>query len=111
MQREVKTKPAAASKARNDSTARKKDKGPVLISDFLTPQSKVSQGLTTLYEVEGKHYIGISDSLIGRDIIMVSRISKAILTQPFSVLKRDLKGVLRYNYAAKCGKFQLPCNC
>ena len=62
---------------KKDTSDVKKKKGPELISKFIKPDAEIVKGLTTLYAQEGKYYININDSLIGRDIRMVSRISKA----------------------------------
>ncbi len=55
----------------------KKEKEIPTIEKFITPQASIKKGMTTVYEKDGKYYININDSLIGRDIRMVSRISKA----------------------------------
>lgn len=65
----------AISKPAQDST--KTQKGPVSIAKFIKPSSKIMKGMTTIYQQDGKFYINIPDSLLGRDIRMVSRISKA----------------------------------
>lgn len=66
-----------ATDVKKDTSDVKKKKGPELISGFIKPDAEIVKGLTTLYAQEGKYYININDSLIGRDIRMVSRISKA----------------------------------
>jgi len=67
-QTETKTPPA-------DSTKKVPDKGPLSIEKFLKPDAKVMKGLTTVYYQENKFFLNINDSLIGRDLMMVTRIS------------------------------------
>ena len=71
----VKTEAAA----KDTSAAAKKPakKGPVALDKFVKPNAKVMKGLTTVYKQEGKFYINIPDSLLGRDIRVVSRVSKS----------------------------------
>ena len=65
--------------AKDTSAAAKKPakKGPVALDKFVKPNAKVMKGLTTVYKQEGKFYINIPDSLLGRDIRVVSRVSKS----------------------------------
>ena len=60
-----------------DSTKKSPEKGPIPIEKFVKKDTKVMKGLTTVYNQEGKFFININDSLFNRDILMVSRISKA----------------------------------
>ncbi len=52
-------------------------KGPATIAKFIKPSAKIMKGMTTVYMQDDKYYLNIPDSLMGRDIRMVSRISKA----------------------------------
>ena len=64
----------------SDSLAGKKpekDDAPQLVEEFIRDEAKIVKGLTTLYFQDGKYYININDTLFGRDIRMVSRISRA----------------------------------
>lgn len=64
----------------SDSLAGKKpekDDAPQLVEEFIRDDAKIVKGLTTLYFQDGKYYININDTLFGRDIRMVSRISRA----------------------------------
>ena len=55
-----------------------KKKGPMAMDKFLTPDTKVMKGFTTVYEQkDDKWCININDSVIGRDIQIVSRIVKS----------------------------------
>ncbi len=45
-------------------------------SDFITAKAKTSKGMFTIHEVEGKYYFEIPDSLLDRDIMAITRISK-----------------------------------
>lgn len=63
---------------KKDSTAKKAPapKGPVSLAKFIKPSAKIMRGMTTVYQQDNKYYININDTLLGRDIRMVSRISK-----------------------------------
>ncbi len=54
-----------------------KKKGPESLDKFVKKDAKVMKGFTTVYEQDEKWYLNVNDSLIGRDILMVSRISKS----------------------------------
>ena len=54
-----------------------KKKGPESIEKFIKKDAKKMEGLTTVYNQDEKWYININDSLIGRDIEIVTRISKS----------------------------------
>lgn len=47
------------------------------LAKFIKPSAKISKGMTTVYEQDGRFFINIPDSLLGRDIRMVSRVSKS----------------------------------
>ena len=54
-----------------------KKKGPESLEKFVKKDAKVMKGFTTVYNQEDKWYITINDSIIGRDIELVSRIGKS----------------------------------
>ena len=54
-----------------------KKKGPESLEKFLKKDAKIMKGFTTVYNQDDKWYISINDSIIGRDIELVSRISKS----------------------------------
>ncbi|OFY90031.1 MAG: hypothetical protein A2266_01220 [Bacteroidetes bacterium RIFOXYA12_FULL_40_10] len=60
-----------------DSVKKAPEKGPISIEKFIKPGTKPMVGLTTVYNQEGRFFININDTLLDRDIIMVTRISKA----------------------------------
>lgn len=60
-----------------DTTKKAPEKGPVLIEKFFKADVKPMIGLTPVYVQDSKFYLEINDSLFGRDVIMVSRISKS----------------------------------
>ncbi len=64
-------------KAATDSIKKPAEKGPQPIDKFIKPEAKVMKGLTTVYMQDSKFFITINDSLLNRDILMVTRISKA----------------------------------
>lgn len=51
-------------------------KGPASLEKFVKPDAKIMKGMTTVYNQDNKYFININDTLLGRDIRMVSRISK-----------------------------------
>ena len=65
----------AATAVVKDTTA-KKAKGPMSIDKFIKSDAKIMKGLTTVYHQDGKFFININDSLIGKDLVMVSRMHK-----------------------------------
>lgn len=64
---------AAADTVKKETEA----KTPVPLEKFIRPDASSMQGLTTVYKQNGKYYLNINDTLLGRDIRMVSRISRA----------------------------------
>ncbi|MFA5849331.1 MAG: DUF5117 domain-containing protein [Bacteroidales bacterium] len=60
-----------------DSTKKAPEKGPQTIEKFIKKDAKIMKGLTTVYVQDGKFFISIPDSLFKREILMVTRISKA----------------------------------
>ncbi len=51
--------------------------GPKPFKEVITDKAKSQKGMFTLYEQEGKYFFEIPDTMIGRDILTVTRISKA----------------------------------
>ena len=51
--------------------------GPRPYKDVITDKAKTDDGLFKVHRVEDKYYFEIPDSLLGRDILVVNRISKA----------------------------------
>lgn len=67
-----------AEKSAQGPEKEKKAKGPETMQKFLKKDTKVIKGFTTVYkQSSGKWYININDSIIGRDIEVVSRVSKS----------------------------------
>ena len=71
-------KPMAAAK---DSTGPAKDKdkkktGPQPYKDVVTDKAVTTTGLLTVHRIEDKYFFEIADSLLGRDIIAVTRVAK-----------------------------------
>ena len=60
-----------------DSTETSKKKGLVSYDKVITPKARTMQGFITVHSVEGKYYFELPDTLLGRDILVVSRIAKA----------------------------------
>jgi hypothetical protein len=51
--------------------------GPKPYSEIITSKAKTDKGLFTAHRVEDKYYFEIPDALLGREILVVNRISKA----------------------------------
>lgn len=68
---------AAQQESVADTVKKSEPKGPALIDKFIKGDNKPMVGLTPVYKQDGRFYISINDSLFGRDIIMVTRISKS----------------------------------
>lgn len=63
--------------SKNDSTETSKKKGLVSYDKVITSKARTMQGFITVHSVEGKYYFELPDTLLGRDILVVSRIAKA----------------------------------
>lgn len=67
----------AAAPAKADSSAtEKKPAGPKKISDFITDKAVSMAGMLTTHKVDDKYYFEIPDSLFGREIMAITRISQ-----------------------------------
>ena len=51
--------------------------GPKPYKEVITDKAKTDEGLFNVHKVEDKYYFEIPDSLLGREILVVNRISKA----------------------------------
>lgn len=71
------TKKEAAAAAKSDTTAKKKKAPEGSIEAVLTSKAKYHKGLLEVVEQEGKYYILMPSSLMGRDLLLVNRMSKA----------------------------------
>ena len=73
--------PAAAATAPKADTTRKPPMGPVNgpkpYKEIITAKAQTQKGMFWTHKVEDKYYFEIPDSLIGREILVVNRISKA----------------------------------
>lgn len=63
--------------SKNDSTETFKKKGLVSYDKVITSKARTMQGFITVHSMEGKYYFELPDTLLGRDILVVSRIAKA----------------------------------
>ncbi|WP_337044790.1 zinc-dependent metalloprotease [Emticicia sp. 17c] len=68
----VKTTPPAAT----PKPAEAPKAGPKPYKDVITDKAKTSKGLITVHKIDDKYFFEIADSLIGRDIMTVTRYSK-----------------------------------
>ncbi|MDD2595159.1 MAG: zinc-dependent metalloprotease [Bacteroidales bacterium] len=60
-----------------DSTKKQAPKGPVSIEKFLKKDASKMEGMTTVYKQDDKYYFAIPDSLFGKELLLVSRVSKS----------------------------------
>jgi hypothetical protein len=60
-----------------DTTKNVAKEGPQSLEMFIKKDSKIMKGMTSVYIQDEKYYINITDSLLNRDILLVTRISKA----------------------------------
>ena len=51
--------------------------GPKPYKEVITGKAKTDSGLFLVHKIEDKYYFEIADSLLGRDVLVVNRISKA----------------------------------
>lgn len=56
----------------------KKEKGPKAYKDVITKDAKSDEGLFTTHEIDGKFFFEIPDSLLEREILVVSRIAGTV---------------------------------
>jgi hypothetical protein len=63
-------------KTENKAESKSEDKTPAKLEEFIKDGTTVMEGMTPVYFQDKKYYIGIPDSLIGRDILMVTRMSE-----------------------------------
>ena len=74
-----KKKPATApdSALKAPTPPAKPKSGPKPYKEIITTKAKTDSGLFLVHKLEDKYYFEIGDSLLGRDILVVNRISKA----------------------------------
>lgn len=71
-----KTETPAATQAATPAKAAAAKNGIKPYSEVITSKAKSKEGLFTVHELEGKYFYEIPDSLIGREMLMVTTISK-----------------------------------
>ncbi len=70
---------------KKDSTEKeKKQKKEKSFKDIITKDAVADSGLFNVYKVDDKYYYEIPDSLIGRDMLMVTRVSKMSVSIPLT---------------------------
>lgn len=60
----------------NKSESKTEAKGPARLEEFIKAETAVMDGMTPVYVQDKKYFIGIPDSLIGKDILMVTRMAE-----------------------------------
>jgi hypothetical protein len=78
---DVKSPPAAATPAAKPEAPKT---GPKAYKEVITEKAKTTKGLFTVHKIEDKYYFEIPDSLMGREVMSVTRVSKSA-TVPGSV--------------------------
>lgn len=73
-QRPGRPTPAADTSEKKDSTDKKKEK---TFAEIITKDAKTMAGMLSVHQVADKFYFEIPDSLFGRDIMAITRVSKA----------------------------------
>lgn len=68
---------SADSTRRGPGTGSRPTTGPKPFKEVITDKAKVQKGMFNVYEQEGKYFFEIPTTMIGRDILTVTRISKA----------------------------------
>jgi hypothetical protein len=56
--------------------------GPKPYKDVITDKARTSRGLFTVHKVEDKYYFELPSKLLGRDILIVNRVSKSSVESP-----------------------------
>ena len=64
------------SQSETKTDAQTESKSPARLEEFIKADTPVMEGMTPVYVQDKKYYIGIPDSLLGRDILMVTRMSE-----------------------------------
>jgi len=72
----VKTTSTAAGSTATATVGPGKKEGIKKFSDLIPAKTKVEKGLFNTYKVEGKYYYEIPDSLLGREMLVVTRLAK-----------------------------------
>ncbi len=76
----VKTKePPKADTVRTDSVKKKdeKKKGPKPFAEIIKPEAQTQKGLFNVHKLDDAYFFEVGDSLLGKDILLVTRLSKA----------------------------------
>lgn len=74
---EVTVTPSGTTVSKPSSSSSSNQKGPKKYGEVITSKANSSKGFIISHEVEGKYFFEIPDSLLGRDLLLVNRISKA----------------------------------
>jgi len=69
------SQPVTQSSSSTPNRSQSQQKGIKAFSDVIKSSTEVNEGLFNIYQQEGKLYYSIPDSLIGRDMLLVSRVA------------------------------------
>lgn len=93
-------KQPAVTNAPGSNTTTPNKTGPKPYREIITDKAKTEKGLLTVHQVEDKWYWEVADSIIGRDLLVVTRISKSAtgLNNGFSGYAGDIinNNVIRF---------------
>ena len=64
------------SESKEEKSKEKEQEKEKTFKDFITDKAQSMAGMLTVHKVEGKHYFELPDSIFGRDIMAITRISK-----------------------------------
>lgn len=86
----------ASDAAASSSASQSGDDGMKPYSEVITDEAETDDGLFTLHQIEGKLYYEIPDSLLGKEMLMVSRIARTANEVGYGGEKANTQ-VLRWN--------------
>ena len=68
-----------AKKENSEEKEKKEEKksGVISLDEFLKKETVTKEGFTTIYIQDEKYFLGINDSILNKDILLVSRVSKS----------------------------------
>lgn len=89
------------------SKSSKKKTGPKPYSEVITSEAETDEGLFVAHKVDDKHYFEIADSLIEREILIVSRISGTIQGFNFGGAGMKARGQQVWRWQKKDNKLLL----
>ena len=90
---QIPSQPPAKSKEKKEDS--KESSKPKSYEEIITKEAKTDKGLFDVHKVKDKYYYEINDSLLGREMLMVTRIAKTAAGLGFGGGKQNTQ-VLRW---------------